>query len=107
MILLASKIALNKTTTPVPASAANLAPHAYQVFEANQEYLAFKGKKKKKRWFFPNTVFTQIYSIFLTWQRKSLMYQNALSSQQAELLSTQKCSRDSETYVEKALNYLN
>lgn len=90
MILLASKIALNKTTTPVPASAANLAPHAYQVFEANQEYLAFKGKKK--RCFFSNTVFTQIYSIFLMWQREPLTYQNALSSQQAELLSTQKCS---------------
>lgn len=36
---------------------------------------------------FSNAIFTQIYSILLPWQRKSLIYQNALNSQQPGLLS--------------------
>lgn len=68
MILLVSKIALNKPVIPVSASAVHLDPHAYQLPETNQEHLPFKGKKKRDCLFSPsNTVFTQIYSIHLTW----------------------------------------
>lgn len=45
MILLVSKIALNKPVIPVPVSAANLDPHAYQLSETNHNYLLFTGKK--------------------------------------------------------------
>lgn len=53
MILLVSKIALNKPVIPVSASAVHLDPHAYQLPETNQEHLPFKGKKKKGLSFFP------------------------------------------------------
>lgn len=53
MILLVSKIALNKPVIPVSVSAVHLDPHAYQLPDTNQEHLPFKGKKKKGLSFFP------------------------------------------------------
>lgn len=90
VILLVSKIALNKTVIPVSLS--NQFGPAMPISFLKQTKNVLPLKEKKKKCFFSNTVSTQIYSIFLKWQRKSLIYPNALSSQQVELFSTQKCS---------------